>query len=103
MTIQEEAWGHAGNNSDNIIRTRDMHTCGEPLRIITGGLPEIKGDSILEKRRYFADNHDDIRTALMFEPRGHADMYGAVLTEPLTEGADFGTFFMHNEGYSTMC
>ncbi|MDA3835017.1 MAG: proline racemase family protein [Spirochaetales bacterium] len=103
MTIQKEAWGHAQNKSDNIIRTTDMHTCGEPLRIITGGLPEIKGDTILEKRKYFADHHDDIRTSLMFEPRGHADMYGAVLTEPLTEGADFGTFFMHNEGYSTMC
>ncbi|MFO7754862.1 MAG: proline racemase family protein [Bacteroidales bacterium] len=103
MTIEKEAWDHAKNKSATVIRTMDMHTCGEPLRIITGGLPEIKGDTILEKRKYFAEHHDDIRTSLMFEPRGHADMYGAVLTEPLTEGADFGTFFMHNEGYSTMC
>ena len=80
-----------------------MHTCGEPLRIITGGLPELKGNTILEKRHYFAGHCDNIRTALMFEPRGHADMYGAVLTEPQTEGADLGAFFMHNEGYSTMC
>jgi trans-L-3-hydroxyproline dehydratase len=85
------------------IKTIDMHTGGEPLRIFTGGLPEIKGRTILEKRRYFRDNLDYIRTGTMFEPRGHADMYGALITEPITEDADFGTFFMHNEGYSTMC
>ena len=85
------------------ITTVEMHTGGEPLRIPISGLPKIKGDSILEKRRYFRDNHDDIRTALMFEPRGHADMYGAFITEPITAGGDFGTFFIHNEGYSTMC
>lgn len=86
-----------------VIKTIDMHTCGEPLRVILSGLPEIKGDTILEKRRYFQENLDDFRTGLMWEPRGHADMYGAILTEPLTEDADFGTFFIHNEGYSTMC
>jgi len=86
-----------------VIETTDMHTGGEPLRIITKGLPEIKGKTILEKRRFFKDNLDDIRTGLMFEPRGHADMYGAVITPPCTDDADFGTFFMHNEGYSTMC
>ncbi len=85
------------------IKTIDMHTGGEPLRVFTSGLPEIKGKTILEKRRYFRDNFDYIRTGTMFEPRGHADMYGAFLTEPTTEDADFGTFFMHNEGYSTMC
>lgn len=85
------------------ISTIDMHTGGEPLRIITGGIPEIKGNSILEQRRYFRDNLDHIRTGLMWEPRGHADMYGAILTEPINPGSDFGTFFIHNEGYSTMC
>jgi len=85
------------------IRTIDLHTGGEPLRVFTGGLPEIKGKTILEKRRYFRDNLDYIRTGTMWEPRGHADMYGAVITEPVTEDADFGTFFLHNEGYSTMC
>jgi proline racemase len=85
------------------IKTIDMHTGGEPLRIFVDGLPEIKGNSILEKRRYFKDNYDFIRTCTMFEPRGHADMYGAIITPPTTEGSDFGTFFMHNEGYSTMC
>jgi len=85
------------------IKTIEMHTGGEPLRILTEGLPEIKGSTILEKRRYFRNHLDYIRTGTMFEPRGHADMYGAVITEPVTEDGDFGTFFMHNEGYSTMC
>lgn len=85
------------------IKTIDLHTGGEPLRVFTDGLPEIKGKTILEKRRYFRDNLDYIRTGTMFEPRGHADMYGAVLTEPTTPDGDLGVFFMHNEGYSTMC
>ena len=85
------------------IETIDMHTGGEPLRIITKGLGEIKGETILEKRKFFKEHFDEVRTGLMFEPRGHADMYGAIITPPCTEDADFGTFFMHNEGYSTMC
>jgi len=80
-----------------------MHTAGEPLRIIVNGLPEIKGGTILEKRRYFMENLDFIRTGTMWEPRGHADMYGAVITEPVTADGNIGVFFMHNEGYSTMC
>lgn len=85
------------------INTIDLHTAGEPLRVIVSGLPLIPGTTILEKRRYFRDHYDDIRTSLMWEPRGHADMYGAVITEPVTPDGDFGTFFLHNEGYSTMC
>lgn len=85
------------------IKTLEMHTGGEPLRVLTEGLPEIKGKTILEKRRYFRDHLDHLRTGTMFEPRGHADMYGAVIVEAVTEDGDFGTFFMHNEGYSTMC
>ena len=85
------------------ISTIDMHSGGEPLRILVDGYPEVKGETILEKRLYFRDHLDHIRKSLMWEPRGHADMYGAVLTEPCSENADFGTFFMHNEGYSTMC
>lgn len=85
------------------ISTMDMHTGGEPLRILLDGYPEIKGNTILEKRRFFRDHFDHIRKGTMWEPRGHADMYGAVITEPCSEGADFGTFFLHNEGYSTMC
>jgi len=70
-------------------------------RIVTGGLPPIEGRTVLEKRRFFRDNLDHIRTALMWEPRGHADMYGAVVTP--SQEADFDVFFLHNEGYSTMC
>ncbi len=85
------------------IETIEMHTGGEPLRVFVSGLPDIKGKTILEKRRYFKENYDYIRSGTMWEPRGHADMYGAVITEPVSEDADFGVFFMHNEGYSTMC
>ncbi len=85
------------------IKTIDMHTGGEPLRVFIDGLPEIKGNTILEKRKYFKDHFDFIRTGTMFEPRGHADMYGAILTEPVTPDGDLGVFFLHNEGYSTMC
>jgi len=81
----------------------EMHTGGEPLRIITSGLPEIPGSTILKKRDYFKEHFDYIRTGLMWEPRGHADMYGAILTEPVTGDGDAGVFFIHNEGYSTMC
>ena len=81
----------------------DMHTGGEPLRIPIDGLPEIPGSSVLEKRRYFQENYDHLRTGLMFEPRGHADMYGAIISDPTSPEADFDVFFIHNEGYSTMC
>jgi proline racemase len=83
------------------ITTVDMHTCGEPLRIFTEGLPEIKGDNVLAKRRHFREHHDDLRTGILWEPRGHADMYGAIVTA--SRDADFDVFFLHNEGYSTMC
>lgn len=85
------------------ITALDCHTGGEPLRIITSGLPELEGETILDRRRFMRDHYDHLRTALMWEPRGHADQYGAVLSAPVTEGADFGVFFIHNEGYSTMC
>jgi proline racemase len=85
------------------VHSIDMHTGGEPLRVLTNGLPEIKGKTILEKRSYFREHFDHIRTGTMWEPRGHADMYGAILTEPVTPDGDFGVFFLHNEGYSTMC
>jgi len=85
------------------LSTLDMHTGGEPLRILLDGYPVVKGKTILEKRKFFRDKLDYIRKGLMWEPRGHADMYGAVVTEPCSKDSDFGTFFLHNEGYSTMC
>ena len=81
----------------------DMHTGGEPLRIVTGGYPDIPKGTILEKRAYVRDHLDHLRKLLIFEPRGHYDMYGALLVEPDLPGADLAVLFMHNEGYSTMC
>lgn len=90
--------------SDKIeIKTVEMHTGGEPLRIITSGYPKIHGDTILEKRRYLKTNLDHLRQFLMFEPRGHFDQYGALLVKPDHPDAHIGVIFMHNEGYSTMC
>ena len=85
------------------FKTIDMHTEGEPLRIVVEGFPELKGNSILEYRKYCKDNFDYLRTALMFEPRGHADMYGCILLPPNDDDGDFGIIFLHNQGYSTMC
>lgn len=81
----------------------DMHTGGEPVRIVTGGYPELPKGTILEKRAYLREKLDHLRKILMFEPRGHADMYGALLVETDLPGADLAVLFMHNEGYSTMC
>ncbi|MFZ6750497.1 proline racemase family protein [Undibacterium sp. Ren11W] len=85
------------------MTTLECHTGGEPLRIITSGFPLLRGETILEMRRDCLQNHDHLRTALMFEPRGHADMYGCVITRPERPDSDFGVLFLHNEGYSTMC
>ena len=85
------------------VHTIDLHTGGEPLRVILSGYPELSGNSVLEYRRSCLQHHDQLRKLLMFEPRGHADMYGCVLTPPNDPDGDFGVVFMHNEGYSTMC
>jgi trans-L-3-hydroxyproline dehydratase len=81
----------------------DMHTGGEPVRIVTAGWPPVPAGTILEKRAFVRENHDHLRRLLMFEPRGHFDMYGALPVEPDLPGADLAVLFMHNEGYSTMC
>ncbi len=86
-----------------LLTTLDYHTAGEPLRIITSGLPEIPGNTMLSRRRFMADELDDYRKLLMREPRGHSEMYGAVLTPPATADGDTGVLFLHNGGYSTMC
>jgi proline racemase len=85
------------------ITTIDAHTAGEPLRVVTGGFPDLPGNTVLARRRYAMENLDHLRTALMWEPRGHADMYGCVVTAAVSPEADIGVLFMHNEGYSTMC
>ena len=85
------------------IQTIDAHAAGEPLRLVTGGFPTPVGETMLEKRAWVREHCDALRRALMHEPRGHADMSGAVLTEPCAAAAHAGVLFMHNEGYSTMC
>ncbi len=85
------------------LTTVDAHAAGEPLRVVTSGYPELPGDTMLARRRYARERLDHLRTALMWEPRGHADMYGAILTPPVSPGADLGVLFTHSEGYSTMC
>jgi len=86
-----------------MISTVEMHTGGEPFRIVTSGFPRPPGARIVDRRAWLKANADHLRRAIMFEPRGHADMYGGILTDPVTPGADFGVMFIHNEGYSDHC
>jgi proline racemase len=86
-----------------LIEAVDYHTAGEPFRIVTGGVGPLPGRRILDKRRYAAEHLDYVRRLLVYEPRGHADMYGCFVTEPEDEGADLGVVFFHNAGYSTAC
>ncbi|HEY4219244.1 MAG TPA: trans-3-hydroxy-L-proline dehydratase [Gemmatimonadaceae bacterium] len=90
-------------NVSRVLSTVEVHTAGEPFRIVTSGLPKIRGTTIVERRAWLKEHADDLRRALMFEPRGHADMYGGYLTDPVSEDADFGIIFIHNEGYSDHC
>ena len=85
------------------ITTIDCHVAGEALRVVTAGFPEPSGSTILEKREYCRTHLDHLRTALMWEPRGHHEMYGCLLVTPAHPQADTGVLFFHNEGYSTMC
>jgi trans-L-3-hydroxyproline dehydratase len=85
------------------IRTIDAHAAGEPLRLVIEGIPAPDGRTMLEKRAWATKRLDHLRKALILEPRGHTDMYGALLTEPVTRDANAGILFMHNEGWSTMC
>lgn len=85
------------------IRTVDYHTGGEPFRIVTGGVEPLRGATILDKRRDALERLDHVRRLLVYEPRGHADMYGCHVVEPNDDGADLGVVFFHNAGYSTAC
>ena len=86
-----------------IVRTIDAHVAGAPLRLVVDGFPSPRGKTMIAKRDWAARHADHLRRALMLEPRGHADMSGAVLTEPVSPGAHAGVLFFHNDGYSTMC
>ena len=85
------------------IRTVDYHTAGEPFRIVTAGVEGPQGATILDKRRDALERLDYVRRLLVYEPRGHADMYGCHVVEPSDDGADLGVVFFHNAGYSTAC
>lgn len=90
-------------NLSNNIFTVDCHVMGEPLRIVIGGIPFLKGNSVAEKKTFFVEHFDHLRSALILEPRGHNNMFGAILCEPVNELADVGIFFMHSDGYLNMC
>jgi proline racemase len=85
------------------ISTVDYHTGGEPFRIVTGGVEPPRGATILDKRRDALERLDHVRRLLVFEPRGHADMYGCFVVEPNDPEAHLGVVFFHNAGYSTAC
>src|ERR1700675_5110264 len=86
-----------------MVSTVDYHTAGEPFRIVSGGVPSLRGATILEKRRFALEHLDHTRQLLVFERRGHADMYGGFVTDPQDAGAQLGVVFFHNAGYSTAC
>lgn len=85
------------------IQAIDSHTAGEATRIVVGGIPNIKGNTMPEKKQYLEDHLDHIRTAIMLEPRGHNEMFGSVMTQPCDPDADFGIIFMDGGGYLNMC
>jgi proline racemase len=89
--------------AEHPISAVDYHTGGEPFRIVTGGVESPRGDSILDKRRDALERLDHVRRLLVYEPRGHADMYGCFVVEPNDDDADLGVVFFHNAGYSTAC
>lgn len=85
------------------LQVVDSHTCGEPTRVVVGGVPDLDGSSVAEKRLYLQGSLDKLRTAVMHEPRGHQDMFGSILMPPMTPGADLGIIFMDSGGYLNMC
>lgn len=81
----------------------DTHTAGEPMRIVVGGLAFLRGRSMAQKMEDMKEGYDDVRRALMLEPRGHMGMGGAVICEPCQADCDLGVFYMHPGGYAPMC
>ena len=75
---------------EHLITAIDSHTAGEPTRIVTGGLPPVPGETMAEKKEYLREKLDYVRTALIQEPRGYRDMFGAILVPPESEEADLG-------------
>jgi proline racemase len=89
--------------ADRVFHTVDFHTAGIGMRLVTSGVPRLPGATIGAKRQYFAKHLDQVRTGLCLEPRGHRGMLIAVMTDPVTPGADLGLFFMYPGGYYVSC
>lgn len=89
--------------SDVVVHCVDAHTAGEPTRVVVGGLPPIPGESMPAKRQFLARHFDWLRRGLLHEPRGHADMFGAVILPPSRPEATLGVVFMDSGGYLSMC
>ncbi|MEU9097755.1 proline racemase family protein [Streptomyces sp. NPDC048361] len=87
----------------HVYHAVDSHTEGMPTRVITGGLGVVPGATMAERRRYFAEHLDHIRTLLMYEPRGHAAMSGAILQPPTRPDADYGVLYIEVSGLLPMC
>lgn len=81
----------------------DSHTEGMPTRVVVGGVGTMPGATMAERRRWFMENSDDVRTLLMYEPRGHGAMSGAILQPPTHPDADFGVLFIEVSGLLPMC
>ena len=82
----------------------DGHTCGNPVRVVTGGsIPQLKGETMFERRQHFLAEYDWIRTGLMFEPRGHDMMSGSILYPPTRADCDVGILFIETSGCLPMC
>ncbi len=89
-----------GNHTFSCI---DGHTCGNPVRLVTGGAPFLRGASMSERRQDFLQNHDWIRRSLMFEPRGHPVMSGSILYPPTRADCDIAVLFIETSGCLPMC
>ena len=89
--------------SNRVFHVVDSHTEGMPTRVVTGGIGVIPGESMFERRRYFIDNLDHIRTLLMNEPHGHSAMSGAILQPPTRPDADYGVLYIEVSGCLPMC
>lgn len=89
--------------SKRVFHAVDSHTEGMPTRVITGGVGTIPGATMAERRQWFMENSDDVRKLLMFEPRGHASMSGAILQPPTRPDADYGVLFIEVSGLLPMC
>lgn len=102
-TRRDCGWAVVGVKFSSPIECVESHTAGEPTRIVVGGLPEVPGASMADKRAWLAVHADALRTALMHEPRGHADMFGAILLSPTQSQAQLGVVFMDGGGWLPMC